>query len=81
MTDDPRIAILDDYRGVALELADWTGLPGGVTVCTEPVPGPDAVVAALAGFDVFVAMRERIRFPAEVLAETLVVAGQPGLFG
>ncbi len=67
MTDDPRIAILDDYQGVATELADWTGLPGEVTVFTEPFAGADAVVAALAGFDVLVAMRERTRFPAEVL--------------
>jgi phosphoglycerate dehydrogenase-like enzyme len=67
VTDDLRIAILDDYQGVATELADWTGLPGEVTVFTQPFPGPDAVVAALAGFDVLVAMRERTRFPAEVL--------------
>ena len=67
VTEHPRIAILDDYQGVAIELADWTGLPGEVTVFTEPFPGPDAVVAALAGFDVLVAMRERTRFPAEVL--------------
>ena len=67
MTDEPRIAILDDYQGVATELADWTALPGEVTVFTEPFTGPDAVVAALAGFDVLVAMRERTRFPAEVL--------------
>ena len=49
MTDDPRIAILDDYQGVATELADWTGLPGEVTVFTEPFAGADAVVAAVAG--------------------------------
>jgi phosphoglycerate dehydrogenase-like enzyme len=67
VTDDLRIAILDDYQGVATQLADWTGLPGEVTVFTEPFPGPDEVVAALAGFDVLVAMRERTRFPAEVL--------------
>ena len=67
MTDDPRIAILDDYQDVATELADWTGLPGEVTVFTEPFAGADAVVAALAGFDVLVAMRERTRFPAAVL--------------
>lgn len=67
MTDDLRIAILDDYQGVSTELADWSGLPGEVTVFTEPFSGSDAVVAALAGFDVVVAMRERTRFPAEVL--------------
>ena len=27
-----RIAILDDYQNVALDLADWNGLAGGCTV-------------------------------------------------
>ena len=67
MTDDLRIAILDDYQGVATQLADWTGLPGEVTVFTQPFPGPEQVVAALAGFDVLVAMRERTRFRDDVL--------------
>ena len=67
MTDQPCIAILDDYQGVATSLADWGSLPGEVVVFTDPFAGPDQAVAALTGFDVLVAMRERTRFPAEVL--------------
>lgn len=64
-----KVAILDDYQNVASGLADWASLDADVTVFTEPFgdAGPDAVAAALAGFDVLVAMRERTRFPAEVL--------------
>ncbi|WP_230421749.1 D-2-hydroxyacid dehydrogenase family protein [Catenulispora pinistramenti] len=74
-----KIAILDDYQGVALSLADWASLDAETTVFTEPLAGSDsdsdsgadsgAVVRALAGFDVIVAMRERTRFPAEVLEQ------------
>ena len=64
-----KVAILDDYQNVALGLADWATLDAELTVFTEPFPAadPDAVAAALAGFDVVVAMRERTRFPAELL--------------
>ncbi|WP_194896139.1 D-2-hydroxyacid dehydrogenase family protein [Catenulispora pinisilvae] len=84
-----KIAILDDYQGVALGLADWASLDAETTVFTEPLAvsgsgsgsvsgsdshsdsgtDSDAVVRALAGFDVIVAMRERTRFPAEVLEQ------------
>lgn len=62
-----KIAILDDYQSVALALADWASLDAEIAVFTEPFGGADEVVRALAGFDVVVAMRERTRFPAEVL--------------
>ncbi|GIZ96265.1 2-hydroxyacid dehydrogenase [Tsukamurella sp. TY48] len=57
-----RIAILDDFQGVALQYGDFSGLD--VTVFTEPLTD---VPAQLAGFGAVVAMRERTRFPAEVL--------------
>ncbi|SEP43589.1 D-2-hydroxyacid dehydrogenase family protein [Amycolatopsis saalfeldensis] len=62
-----KIAILDDYQNVALTFADWDSLGAGVEVFTEAFGGPSEVVERLAGFDVVVAMRERTRFPAEVL--------------
>ncbi|MGW9210416.1 D-2-hydroxyacid dehydrogenase family protein [Embleya sp. NPDC055664] len=62
-----KIAIIDDYQDVARGLADWGSLDAEVHVFTEPFADADAVVAALAGFEVIVAMRERTRFPAEVL--------------
>ncbi|MGW4486057.1 D-2-hydroxyacid dehydrogenase family protein [Amycolatopsis sp. NPDC004368] len=62
-----KIAILDDYQNVALSYADWGSLDAEIEVFTEAFAGPDDVVGSLAGFDVVVAMRERTRFPAEVL--------------
>ncbi|MEU2777230.1 D-2-hydroxyacid dehydrogenase family protein [Streptomyces sp. NPDC007162] len=62
-----KIAILDDYQNVATSLADWASLVAEVVVFTEPFADADEVVRSLAGFDVLVAMRERTRFPAEVL--------------
>lgn len=64
-----KIAILDDYQRVALQLADWSSLPAGteVEVFGEPALDEDALVARLAPFDVVVAMRERTAFPASVI--------------
>jgi phosphoglycerate dehydrogenase-like enzyme len=65
-----RVAVLDDYQGVALEVADWSVLQQrvDVTVLREWLPDEDAVVEALAEHDVVVAMRERTPFPASLLA-------------
>ncbi|HYZ53538.1 MAG TPA: D-2-hydroxyacid dehydrogenase family protein [Streptosporangiaceae bacterium] len=65
-----RIAILDDYQHVALASADWDRLPGRpeITVFAAHIARPDALVEALAPFDVIVAMRERTAFPADLLA-------------
>src|SRR5260370_26760981 len=65
-----RIAILDDYQDVALASADWASLQGqpDVTVFREHVARPDARAAAVAPFDVIVAMRERTPFPADLFA-------------
>ncbi|WP_041540463.1 D-2-hydroxyacid dehydrogenase family protein [Catenulispora acidiphila] len=64
-----KIAILDDYQNVALSLADWEALDAETTVFTEPFADAAGAVRALAGFDVVVAMRERTRFPPEVLEQ------------
>ena len=71
MPEISKVAILDDYQDVSLTYADWSGLPGNpqITVFREPFPDPDAVAESLAPFDVVVAMRERTRFPAEVLRQ------------
>lgn len=65
-----RCAILDDYQGVARDFADWTELEREMEIVTFRAPLGDrrAVVTALAGFDIVVAMRERTRFDAETLA-------------
>jgi phosphoglycerate dehydrogenase-like enzyme len=64
-----RLAILDDYQGVALPLGPWDQLPVGlkVEVFREHLGGPDAVVARLAPFDAILAMRERTPFPRAVV--------------
>jgi phosphoglycerate dehydrogenase-like enzyme len=64
-----RIAILDDYQGVAMDAAGWTALNAEVVVFGEPLGDRSAVVRALAEFDVVVVMRERTPFPRGVLAE------------
>ena len=63
-----KIAILDDYRNVAMSLADWGSLAAEVVVFTKPFADGDEAVRSLAGFDALVAMRERTRFPAGVLS-------------
>jgi len=33
-----KLALLDDYHGVALQMADWDRLPGRVAIAKEPPP-------------------------------------------
>ncbi|WP_020672649.1 D-2-hydroxyacid dehydrogenase family protein [Amycolatopsis nigrescens] len=63
-----KIAILDDYQQVALDYGDWDALGAEIEVCTEHIADPDELVRRLAGAEVVVAMRERTKFPAELLA-------------
>jgi phosphoglycerate dehydrogenase-like enzyme len=64
-----RVAVLDDYQGVALSLAPWESLGDDVSVevFRDHVADDDALVARLEGFDVVVAMRERTPFGRERL--------------
>jgi D-3-phosphoglycerate dehydrogenase len=64
-----RCAILDDYQGVALGLGDWSQLKGDVevNVFNRHLGTAENVIAALADFDVLVAMRERTAFPRTVI--------------
>jgi phosphoglycerate dehydrogenase-like enzyme len=63
-----KIAILDDYIGVAREYGDWSALPGDadITVYREAIP-PDRLVRELQGYEVVVITQQRARFPREVL--------------
>jgi phosphoglycerate dehydrogenase-like enzyme len=56
-----KVAILDDYQNVALQIADWSPLAGRatITVFNDHLDDPDAVVARLAPFEVVCVMRER----------------------
>jgi phosphoglycerate dehydrogenase-like enzyme len=64
-----RCAILDDYQNVVLKVADWSKLKGEVefTVFNAHLGGPDKVIAALQGFQIVIAMRERTGFPKQVI--------------
>ncbi len=64
-----RVAILDDYQSVALDMADWKSLPAGteVVVFRDHVADEGALAARLADFDIAMAMRERTPFPRSLL--------------
>jgi D-3-phosphoglycerate dehydrogenase len=65
-----RCAILDDYQNVALGLADWSKLKPDVEVqaFTDVVQrSPEQTIRDLQGFDIVVMMRERTRFPRQVI--------------
>ncbi len=64
-----RCAILDDYQNVALKSGDWSKVKADVEVQVfrEHLGGPDKVIAALKGFQIVVAMRERTGFPRAVI--------------
>src|SRR5207253_10745491 len=64
-----RVAILDDYQGVARRMADWTSLPAGtdVVVFADHLSDTYAVAKRLADFDAVVAMRERTPFSRGLL--------------
>ena len=60
-----KLAILDDYQRVALDMADWSGLPGDmeITVFDDNLADLDAVARRLEPFEIIAAMRERTPFP------------------
>jgi phosphoglycerate dehydrogenase-like enzyme len=64
-----KIAILDDYQNVALEMADWSALSARaeITVFNDHVADPSALVERLLPFDIVCVMRERTALPREVL--------------
>lgn len=64
-----KIAILDDYQNVALKMADWSALSerAEITVFSDHVADPSALVERLLPFDVVCVMRERTPLPREVL--------------
>ena len=64
-----RCAILDDYQNVALSAADWSKVSGDleIEVFNAHLGAADKVIAALQGFDIVCAMRERTAFPRGVI--------------
>lgn len=65
-----RCAILDDYQGIALAMANWTSLADRVEARSFTVhfDHDDDLVAAIAEHEILVVMRERTVFHADLLA-------------
>jgi len=64
-----KVAVLDDYQGVALSMADWSPLRerAEVDVFHDHVAEPAGLVERLAPYDAVVVMRERTPLPADVV--------------
>jgi phosphoglycerate dehydrogenase-like enzyme len=64
----PRVAVLDDYAGVALELADWSSVRSRseVTVFERHLSEAEAA-AVLRPFDVICTVRERMALPRTLI--------------
>jgi phosphoglycerate dehydrogenase-like enzyme len=63
-----RLAILDDYQGVAMSMGPWDRLTGvEITVFRDTLTDADALAARLAPFDAILAMRERTPFPRALI--------------
>ena len=64
-----RVAVLDDYQGVAMKMADWSVLPSDVEVQVfrDHLLDQDAVAQRLKEFEIVMAMRERTPFPRRLL--------------
>jgi phosphoglycerate dehydrogenase-like enzyme len=67
----PSIAILDDYQGAALSMADWSrlGATHEIQVFRQPFGSEDAAAVALAPFEIVCLMRERTPFPASLFRQ------------
>ena len=68
-TNVARVAILDDYQNVSLEMADWSPLAGRavITVFNDHLSKLDEIVERLLPFDVVCVMRERTPLPRAVI--------------
>lgn len=64
-----RVAILDDYQGVALRLADWKSLQPEVQIEAFPehIADPATLAKHLHGFECLVLMRERTPLPRPLI--------------
>jgi len=64
-----RLSILDDYQGVALDMADWSPLKGRADIVVErkAFANEDEAARALAESEIVAAMRERTPFPRSLV--------------
>jgi phosphoglycerate dehydrogenase-like enzyme len=64
-----KVALLDDYQGVAMTSANWAALPPGTEVEAfhDHITDVDALANRLQSFDVVMALRERTQFQRDLL--------------
>ena len=64
-----RVALLDDYQGVAMKMADWSRLKGRAEFVAFPrhIPDIDTLAHELESFDCIMLMRERTKFPRALI--------------
>jgi phosphoglycerate dehydrogenase-like enzyme len=64
-----KIAVLDDYQGAALKLADWTAVArrARIDVFNDHLADADAVVKRLLPYDIVCVMRERTPLRREII--------------
>jgi phosphoglycerate dehydrogenase-like enzyme len=65
-----RVAVLDDWQGVAQSAVDWSALQARAEVVffEQAFADEDEAAQKLADFDILMAMRERTPFPASLIA-------------
>lgn len=66
-----KVAVLDDYQSVALEMADWSVLreKADVAVFRDHLSEPTQIIARLQPFEVVCVMRERTPLPRSILEQ------------
>lgn len=64
-----KVAVLDDWQGIARGSADWSALTGRAEVVffDKALGGEDDAAAKLKDFDILLTMRERTAFPASLV--------------
>ena len=64
-----RVAVLDDWQGVARQSANWSALEAQAEVVffAAPFADEDDAASRLAGFEALILMRERTAFPASLI--------------
>ena len=65
-----RVAVLDDWQGIARRSADWSPLAARAEVVffAQAFADADSAAAQLAGFEIVLSMRERTPLPASLIA-------------
>ena len=64
-----KLAILDDYQNVAMDMADWSLLDGDIEIAVfnDHLSDEDDVAGSLPWFEIVMLMRERTPFPRSLI--------------